>query len=134
MRVSGTLAGMVQAGGDTHAGRLGRCGEDIAAEHLERQGYRILERNWRCARGEIDIVASRGNQLVFVEVKTRSSLDFGHPLESITLVKLSRLRSLALSWCASHPQVSGVIRIDAVAVIAPRDAPYQVEHLAGVFS
>jgi putative endonuclease len=125
---------MTQPGGLTHRGNLGKRGEDIAAAYLVKGGYRILERNWRCARGEIDIVATLGGDLVFVEVKTRSSTAYGHPLESITLVKLARLRALAGAWCQAHPEVSGSLRIDAVAVLAPCDAPYQLEHVAGVFS
>lgn len=125
---------MTQPGGKTHRGNLGKRGEDIAVAHLTRGGYRILDRNWRCARGEIDIVAREGGDLVFIEVKTRSSLAYGHPLESITLVKLARLRGLALAWCQAHPSVSGALRIDAVAVLAPENEPYRVEHVAGVFS
>ena len=114
---------MTQPGGKTHRGNLGKRGEDIAVAHLTRGGYRILDRNWRCARGEIDIVAREGGDLVFIEVKTRSSLAYGHPLESITLVKLARLRGLALAWCQAHPSVSGALRIDAVAVLAPENEP-----------
>ena len=125
---------MAQAGGDTPRGRLGRRGEDLAVDHLRRQGLSVLERNWRCARGEIDIVATDGTSLVFVEVKTRSSCDYGHPLEAITLVKLARLRALALSWCQSHPERRGALRIDAIGVLAPSGAPFQIEHIAGVFS
>ena len=128
------VAGMAQAGGNTARGRLGKRGEDLAVEHLRRQGYRVLERNWRCARGEIDIVATDGSSLVFVEVKTRSSCDFGHPLESITLVKLARLRSLALAWSLAHPESRGSLRIDAIGVLAPYGKPFEVEHVMGVFS
>jgi putative endonuclease len=112
---------------------LGRRGEAIAVRHLEASGFAILERNWRCSHGEIDIVARDGVTLVFVEVKTRSSVDYGHPLEAITPVKLARLRRLAGAWCLAHPEVTGSIRIDAVAVIAPRIGAVQVEHLERVF-
>lgn len=112
---------------------LGRLGEDLAAAFLTRAGYAILERNWRCARGEIDLIARDGNETVFVEVKTRSSLAFGHPFEAITDRKVARLRGLASEWCRANPPSRGGIRIDAVAVIAPRDAPATVEHLERVF-
>lgn len=124
---------MTQPGGQTHHGNLGKRGEDIAVAHLVRGGFRILDRNWRCARGEIDIVAREGADLVFVEVKTRSSMAYGHPLESITLTKLARLRGLALAWCQAHPEITGQLRIDAVAVVAPAHAPFRIEHVAGVF-
>ena len=112
---------------------LGRRGEAVAARHLERAGLTIVERNWRCPQGEIDLVARDRGELVFVEVKTRSSVDYGHPLEAITPRKLARLRRLAGAWCAAHPGVAASIRIDAVGVIAPRQGEVLVEHLARVF-
>lgn len=112
---------------------LGRRGEDIAARHLVVAGLEVVERNWRCSQGEIDIVAREGTELVFVEVKTRSSVAYGHPLEAITPTKLARLRRLAGAWCEAHPDQRGSVRIDAIAVIAPAAAPAQVEHLRGVF-
>lgn len=92
----------------------------------------MLDRNWRCPQGEIDLVLRDGDETVFVEVKTRTSTTYGHPLEAITVVKLARLRRLAMAWCAAHPG-AGRIRIDAVAVVAPRRAPATVEHLERVF-
>jgi putative endonuclease len=112
---------------------LGRRGETLGVGFLESAGLEIVERNWRCSQGEIDIVARDGDELVFVEVKTRSSVAFGHPLEAITATKLARLRRLAAAWCAAHPDVRGGIRIDALAVIAPTGGPVQIEHLERVF-
>ena len=111
---------------------LGRRGEAIAARHLMSSGLTIVERNWRCPEGEIDLVARDGDELVFVEVKTRTSVAFGHPLEAITPRKLARLRRLAGAWCLAHPEERASIRIDAVAVIAPRGGGIEVEHVAGV--
>lgn len=112
---------------------LGRRGEQIAARHLAARGLTIIERNWRCPQGEIDLIARDRDELVFVEVKTRSSVAFGHPLESITPVKLARLRRLAAAWCDAHPGGHDTIRIDAIAVIAPRVGDVEVEHLERVF-
>jgi putative endonuclease len=112
---------------------LGRRGEDLAAAYLEGLGLSIVERNWRCPLGEIDIVAQDGTDLVFVEVKTRSSVAYGHPLEAITVTKLARLRRLASSWCVARAARACDIRIDAVAVIAPAGEQATIEHLAGVF-
>jgi len=112
---------------------LGARGEQLAADHLAQLGYAILERNWRCSAGEIDIVARDGDETVFVEVKTRSGTAFGHPLEAITAAKLARLRRLAGAWCQAHPGNSGRIRIDAIAVIAPGGGPARLDHLSGVF-
>jgi len=123
---------MNQAGGDTPRGRLGRRGENIAAAFLARAGYDIIERNWRCARGEIDIIARRGRDLVFVEVKTRSGMGYGHPFESITACKLARLRLVSRAWCLAHPDIRGTSRLDAIAVVLPRNEPYTLEHLIGV--
>lgn len=112
---------------------LGRRGEQLAADYLTRTGYAIVERNWRCAQGEIDLVARDGDETVFVEVKTRSSVAYGHPLEAITVQKLSRLRRLAAAWCEVHPGPHHRIRIDAVAVVAPLRGDVQLEHLQRVF-
>jgi len=112
---------------------LGRRGEAIAARYLIQTGLSIVEKNWRCTQGEIDLVARDEDELVFVEVKTRSSVAFGHPLEAITATKLARLRRLAAAWCEAHPGNHDRIRIDAVAVIAPAVGLIEVEHLRRVF-
>ncbi len=112
---------------------LGARGERLAEAALRGSGYLILDRNWRCPQGEIDLVARDGDETVFVEVKTRSSVRFGHPLEAITARKLARLRRLAAAWCAAHPGDHDRVRIDAVAVIAPPDGEPVVEHLRRVF-
>jgi putative endonuclease len=112
---------------------LGRRGEQLAASYLEGHGYTIVDRNWRCPQGEIDLVARDGPELVFVEVKTRSSVAFGHPLEAITAVKLARLWRLAAAWCEAHPGQHDAVRIDGIAVIAPRGGPVEIEHLKRVF-
>lgn len=110
---------------------LGIRGERIAERHLVARGMVVIERNWRCSQGEIDLVLRDGDETVFVEVKTRSSIAYGHPLEAITVQKLARLRRLAHAWAAAHPG-TGRIRIDAVGVVAPRRAPATVEHLERV--
>jgi len=112
---------------------LGRRGEDLAALHLVASGLTIVERNWRCPQGEIDVIARDGDELVFVEVKTRSSVAYGHPLEAITAQKLARLRRLAAAWCVAHPANHDRIRIDAIAVIAPSFCAPEIEHLKRVF-
>ena len=111
---------------------LGQRGERIAERHLVARGLTVVDRNWRCPLGEIDLVLRDGDETVFVEVKTRTSTTYGHPLEAITVAKLARLRRLAAAWCDAHPG-AGRIRIDAVAVVAPRRAPATVDLLEGVF-
>ncbi len=97
---------------------LGRRGEQLAVDHLTAQGYTIIDRNWRCAIGEIDIVARQGSTAVVVEVKTRSGTGFGHPLDAVTPRKLARLRRLAGAWCEAHPAENSALRIDVIGVIA----------------
>ena len=111
--------------------QLGLDGEAAASVHLERAGMRIVERRWRCAYGELDIVARDGDTLVFVEVKTRRGLAYGHPFEAITPDKVRRLRTLAGLWLQQRPH-RGPIRMDAVGIVAPRSGPWRVEHLRGI--
>lgn len=94
---------------------LGRHGEDLAAEHLLARGYEILERNWRCTAGELDLVARDGDCLAFVEVRTRRGQDMGSPEESITPAKQARLVTLAETYVADR-EWPGSWRIDVVAV------------------
>jgi putative endonuclease len=112
---------------------LGRRGEALAVDFLRGEGFSIVDTNWRCPSGEIDIIARDGGETVFVEVKTRSGLGYGHPLEAITPQKLARLRRLAAAWFAAHPDVIGEARIDAIAVIAPADGAVSIDHLTRVF-
>lgn len=111
---------------------LGRWGEDVAAEHLRRNGLIVLERNWRCQIGEIDIVARDGKQLIVCEVKTRSGLDFGRPTEAVTEVKLQRLGRLAAAWLASRRLSVRSVRIDVIGVVRRHGADPQIDHIKGV--
>ena len=110
---------------------LGRAGECRAAQHLLARGYRILDRNWRCAQGEIDIVACGDGVLVFVEVKTRRSLAFGHPFEAVDARKRERLWRLAHAWAARHPEQSRgrARRVDAIGIVGADPATGALEHL-----
>ncbi|WP_152192906.1 YraN family protein [Georgenia satyanarayanai] len=113
---------------------VGARGERIAAAMLHEDGYEILERNWRCREGEIDIVARdpRSDAIAFVEVKTRSGTGFGHPAEAVGPAKLERLRRLAGRWLSEHGTRAAEVRIDVVAVLSRRGRPALVEHLRGV--
>jgi putative endonuclease len=111
---------------------LGDYGERVAERHLAAAGFTILERNWRCAAGEIDIVARDGDVLVVCEVKTRSSTGYGSPLEAVTPAKARRLRRLAALWLEQRPVRAAAVRVDVIGVLhSPRDA-LRVEHLRGV--
>jgi putative endonuclease len=97
-------------------GELGRIGEKIAVGFLKKKGYRIRETNFRCRAGEIDIVAEKKGHLVFVEVRTKMSLEFGKPEESVTVAKKEKLVNTALTYLASHESVPDSWRIDFIAV------------------
>ena len=122
---------------------LGRYGEDLACRHLVDLGMVVLDRNWRCDRGELDIVAAAGRTLVICEVKTRTSARFGRPEEAVTGVKLARLRMLAGIWLEQHshgrPEAGNpcesatrTIRVDVVAVLRPPRGPALLTHFPGV--
>jgi putative endonuclease len=111
---------------------VGRYGEELAAKYLVGAGFAILERNWRCELGEIDIVARDGDTLVVCEVKTRRGLNYGTPLESITYRKLATLRGLAGRWLQQHSTRPSAVRIDVVAVLVPHGGRPTVDHVKGV--
>jgi putative endonuclease len=112
---------------------LGAYGESLAARHLvEAQGMVLLDRNWRCDSGEIDLVLRDGPVLVVCEVKTRSSLSCGTPHEAVGAAKLDRLRRLAVRWMVDHGVRVPDVRIDLVAVLRPPRGPAVVEHVRGI--
>jgi len=94
----------------------GAWGEDRAAEFLAREGYRILERNYRCSLGEMDIIAREGRTVVFVEVKTRSSERFGPPQAAIGPQKQRRMTAIALCYLKAHGLLCAPARFDVAAV------------------
>jgi putative endonuclease len=111
---------------------LGQQGEQLAASFLAEAGLTILERNWRCKQGEIDIVALDGTTLVICEVKTRSGVRFGTPIEVVTRQKAFRLRKLAVAWVNAHGLIFEAIRIDVVGVLRTASGDFAVEHISGV--
>ncbi len=111
---------------------LGRKGEQLAVEYLEQAGLRILDRNYRCAEGEIDIVAAERQVLVACEVKTRSGIRFGTPIEAITRQKRSRLRRLAVHWVIAHGVIFDELRVDVVGVLRSPAGDFEIEHIRGV--
>ncbi len=110
---------------------LGRYGEQVAATHLRAAGLIVLDRNWRCAEGEIDIVARDGAVLVMCEVKTRSGLGYGAPIEAVTPAKAARMRRLAERWAHEH-LLDCPIRLDVVAVLWQAKGAAEVTHVQGV--
>jgi putative endonuclease len=113
---------------------LGRYGENAAARHLTAVGLTVLDRNWRCREGELDIVALDGDTLAVCEVKTRSEHGFQTPAEAVDPVKAERLARLAERWASERwkaPLPAGGIRIDLVSVVHGRRGAARVDHLPG---
>ena len=120
---------------------LGAYGERLAARYLTDHGLVVVDRNWRCVRGEIDIVAVEGQALVVCEVKTRSNETFGMPFEAVGRQKLRRLRLLAGLWVDEQaarvswpgpPRSIADLRIDVVSIQRRAAGPITVAHLRGV--
>ncbi len=111
---------------------VGRYGEDAAARHLVEQGMVVLDRNWRCEAGEIDLVLREGRVLVVCEVKTRSSTAFGGPVEAVSETKAARLRRLAARWLEDHRVHPEEVRLDLVGVLLQRRGAPVVEHVRGI--
>jgi len=111
---------------------LGRDGEQAAVDYLESCGFRILDRNWRCADGEIDIVAVERHTFVVCEVKTRSGTRYGTPLEAVGRTKRTRLRRLAVRWLIAHGVRFDQIRIDVVGLLYEGTGGFTIQHIRGV--
>jgi len=109
---------------------VGKLGEEAARKFLKKQGYRIRETGFRCPRGEIDIIAQKKDCLVFVEVRTKISLDFGTPEESITAAKKERLIASALTYTNTHQNIPSLWRIDVVAIeLDEKGKIRRIEHI-----
>ena len=113
-------------------GALGAYGERVAARYLTQQGLVVLDRNWRCDAGEIDLVLREGDVLVFCEVKTRTGTAYGHPLEAVDMVKTDRLVRLAERWMMERNVVAADVRFDMVGVVRALRGAATVEHVRGL--
>ena len=114
--------------------QLGAMGEALAVDHLTRMGLRILQRNWRCRYGELDIIArdDAASTVVFVEVKTRTGDGYGGLAHAVTPRKVRRLRRLAGLWLAGQDQRWATIRIDVIGVRVGRRRTPDITHLQGI--
>jgi putative endonuclease len=100
----------------TYQKRIGKIGEQIAADYLADNGYQVMDRNFTVPYGEIDLVAFEAEIVVFVEVKTRTSTTFGLPEDSVTAAKLERMHNAAILWLQAHPDIPDDWRIDVIAI------------------
>lgn len=108
-------------------------GEELASKFLVKKGYKIIDRNFRKGYGEIDIIALKDNTLVFVEVKTKTSLSHGTPLEEITYFKLKSLVRTAQFYKVLNPKLPDAMRIDAVSVMLDNVGnPSNIEHIENI--
>lgn len=123
-RTTGTTAQSKQA--------LGAYGETVAERHLVASGLVVLDRNWRCDEGEIDLVLREGRVLVVCEVKTRTSVRSGTPHEAITDAKLERLHRLGQRWAQAQGLRPDETRVDLVAVLRPPRGAAVVDHVRGI--
>ncbi|WP_027927901.1 YraN family protein [Amycolatopsis benzoatilytica] len=112
---------------------FGRWGEDLAARRLQDAGLVLLDRNWHCREGELDLVLSEGARVVFCEVKTRSGTEYGSPAESVTQEKIDRVHRAAMRWLREHHVGWCRVRYDVVTVYAPRGEDPVVQHIRGAF-
>jgi putative endonuclease len=110
---------------------LGADGEQAAVDYLTGCGFRILDRNWRCASGELDIVAVERHVFVVCEVKTRSGTGYGTPLEAVGRAKQKRLRQLAIAWLTAHGIRFEQIRVDVVGLVRTSTGSFTIEHVRG---
>lgn len=111
---------------------LGAYGERVAARHLVERGMTLLERNWRCPVGEVDLVLQEGEVLVVCEVKTRAGDEGGSPHEAVTPAKLERLQRLGEEWQVAHDVRMAELRVDLVAVRLAAKGAAEVEHVRGL--
>jgi len=113
--------------------KIGRFGEEVASSFLVGKGYKIIEKNYRCKFGEIDIIAIRGDKLVFIEVKTRKGRKYGLPEEAVDFKKRDKLEKLALFYRSYHSKLPEVLQIDFIGVVLDGNRDLQdVKHIKNI--
>ncbi|MGG5751881.1 YraN family protein [Zafaria sp. Z1313] len=115
-----------------HNQRLGARGEELVARYLADLGCTVLDRNWRCRAGELDLVVLDGTVVAGVEVKTRTGIGYGHPAEAVRGDKLRRLHVLVRQWCREHGMRSDAGRVDVAAVLVEPDGRHRIDYYRAV--
>ncbi len=118
--------------GDENSG-VGIRGEELAVAYLKQNGLKIVERNFRCKGGEIDIIAKDGKTLVFVEVKSRKTLSYGLPQLAVTPFKQRQISKAALTWLAKNRQQDSLARFDVIAILLTGITTHRIEHIRNAF-
>ena len=96
---------------------IGTQGEDVAVEYLKNKGYKVIERNFNCRYGEVDVIAYENGYYVFIEVKSRNTLAFGLPREAVTPIKCQRILSVARYWLFKHRLTGVPVRFDVIEIV-----------------
>lgn len=112
---------------------FGNIGEDIAESFLKEQGYRIIERNYNTRRGEIDIIAGKDEIIAFIEVKTRSTTDYGRPEEAVTPKKKRSISRAAYYYISSHNNLKTSFRADIISIILSETHKPEITHIINAF-
>lgn len=113
---------------------IGPAGEIFASSYLCKKGYKIVAKNYRCKLGEIDVIARKGNVLIFCEVKTRQDKKFGEPFEAVAAYKQRRLRRLAEHYLLRHPSNNLIFRFDVISILAGWDGKLkEILHIENAF-
>lgn len=107
---------------------IGKIGEDLAVEYLEKEGYRVIERNFECKQGEIDIIAIDNNELVFIEVKTRTNLKYGQPIDAVNQTKQKHLTKAVQYYLYSRHLENKFVRLDVIEIYL-YNQKYRVNHI-----
>ena len=120
-------------GGAGHRRALGDRGERLAADWYAARGYEVLDRNWRCRQGELDLVLAHGDVLVFCEVKTRTTDAFGAGVEAVSRAKQVRIRRLASEWMVARGRRARDLRFDVASILAPREGAPTIDVYEAAF-
>lgn len=129
-----TASNNSHTGSEGHNADLGRRGEDAAARFLHRHGYEIVERNWKCKAGEADIIARDGEWVVFVEVKTRTSIEKGLPSEAVNKEKRHRYEKIAALFLSNYDAVDVPVRFDVVSILVTGENRALLRHHINAFA
>jgi putative endonuclease len=108
--------------------QFGERGEELACSYLKGQGVKIIERNWKCQAGEADVIALEGDEIVFVEVKTRSSVSAGFPEEAVNHTKRRRYEKIAMEYLFSHDLPSARVRFDVLSLLLSSNGKAFLRH------